>query len=170
MNPRSTTPPASASSAPPWWSRLHAAARRALGLPAAGSFENPDRRLGRDGERAAARFLRRSGYRILGRNILTRVGEADLVCEAPDRATVVIVEVKTRGRREGQAPASATVAPEASITSQKRQKLRDVTRALRRANRWSNRPVRIDVVAVEWNEGEPAPAAIRHHINAIGAN
>jgi putative endonuclease len=139
-----------------------------MGLRDNPSNETHDRRLGREGERAAAKFLRRSGYRILGRNVRTRVGEADLVCEAPDRATVVIVEVKTRGRREGQSPASATVAPEASITSHKRQKLRDVTRALRRANRWFNRPVRIDVVAVEWNEGEPAPATIRHHVNAVG--
>lgn len=139
-----------------------------MGLRDGPPNNNSDRRLGREGERAAAKFLRRAGYRILGRNVRTRVGEADLVCEAPDRATVVIVEVKTRGRREGQALASATVAPEASITSHKRRKLRDVTRALRRANGWFNRPVRIDVVAVEWNEGEPAPAAIRHHVNAVG--
>ena len=50
--------------------------------------------LGRRGERIAAARLRREGYRILARNVRNRFGEIDLVAEAPDRRTVVVVEVK----------------------------------------------------------------------------
>ena len=52
-------------------------------------------RLGTRGERLAARFLRRNGYKILYRNFRGRSGgEIDLVCRDGD--TLVFVEVKTR--------------------------------------------------------------------------
>ena len=47
--------------------------------------------LGRRGERAAARLLRSQGYRVLARNARVPMGEADLVCLAPDGKTVVVV-------------------------------------------------------------------------------
>lgn len=50
---------------------------------------------GRQGEEAAARHLRRAGYRILGRNLRNRFGEVDLLAEAPDQRTIVVVEVKS---------------------------------------------------------------------------
>ena len=46
------------------------------------------------GERAAERFLRRKGYRILGRNVRLAVGEIDLIAE--ENGVIVFVEVKTR--------------------------------------------------------------------------
>jgi len=125
--------------------------------------------LGRRGERRAARMLRRKGYRILGRNVRLKVGEADLVCEDPDGKTIVVVEVKTRLRGAGQSAKGQGIAPEASVHSHKRRKLLAVTRALVRANGWAGRPVRIDVVAVEWPQDRGAPT-IRHHINAVSAN
>ena len=52
-------------------------------------------RLGASGERLAARFLRRNGYKILYRNFRGRSGgEIDIVCR--DNDTLVFVEVKTR--------------------------------------------------------------------------
>ena len=45
--------------------------------------------LGRRGERVAARFLKRRGYRILHRNWRCPSGEIDLVCA--DGATLVFV-------------------------------------------------------------------------------
>jgi putative endonuclease len=47
------------------------------------------------GERAAARYLKRRGYKVLLRNVRTRSGELDLVCRHRD--VLVFVEVKTRG-------------------------------------------------------------------------
>jgi len=50
--------------------------------------------LGREGERLAASFLERRGYRVLGSGFRARRGEIDLVCRRGDR--LVLVEVKTR--------------------------------------------------------------------------
>ena len=54
---------------------------------------------GKTGEKMAARFLRRQGYKILYRNFRGRSGgEIDLVCR--ERDTLVFVEVKTRGSED----------------------------------------------------------------------
>lgn len=118
--------------------------------------------LGPWGERAAARFLRRAGYQVLGRNLRVPMGEADLLCVAPDRRTVVLVEVKARrvgGAEHVQPP------PEASVHAHKRDKLRSILRHLANANGWHERPLRIDAVAVEVHvKGKPV---IRHHAGIV---
>jgi putative endonuclease len=50
------------------------------------------------GEEAAEEFLRLSGYRIVARNVRTKVGELDLV--ALDGETLCFVEIKTRASAE----------------------------------------------------------------------
>ncbi|MCC6659438.1 MAG: YraN family protein [Phycisphaerales bacterium] len=121
--------------------------------------------LGREGEREAERLLRRQGYRVLARNAVCPAGEADLVCEDPDGRTIVIVEVKTRRPGRGR----SSLRPEASVHSRKRRKLLAIARYLARANGWEGRPLRIDVVAVEWPAGLRARASARHHVSAVTA-
>lgn len=117
--------------------------------------------LGRAGERRAARYLKRRGYRVLGRNVRVNVGEADLVCEAPDKRTIVIVEVKTR-----RAKAAETFAPETAVNPAKARKLLQVAQSLMKRNNWHDRPVRIDVVGVVWpDRGRPE---IRHLESCVG--
>jgi putative endonuclease len=50
--------------------------------------------LGRKGERLAAQYLKRQGYRILETNHRNCFGEIDII--AHDRGTLCFVEVKTR--------------------------------------------------------------------------
>lgn len=119
-------------------------------------------RLGRKGERLAARHLKRAGFRVLARNVRLGIGEADIVCEAPDRKTVVIVEVKTRLRGTGRSLQGEMIAPEASVHQKKRHKLAAIARVLIKANKWEGRPVRIDVVAVECHADGSEPV-VRHH-------
>jgi len=126
------------------------------------------REVGRAGERYAAKLLKRGGYRVLGRNVVVRGGEADLVCLAPDGLTIVVVEVKTRRPGLAESAQGANVAPEASIHAWKRKKLLDVSRTLAKANGWHGRPVRIDVVAVEWQEGH-RPPLVRHYPDVMVA-
>lgn len=126
------------------------------------ALANEPKRLGQAGERFAARYLRRKGYRILTRNARLKHGEADIVCECPLREAIVIVEVKTRLRGSGRSVQGETVAPEASVTSRKRAKLAAILRTLRRANGWERRPMRVDVVAIEWPSGKGRPC-LRHH-------
>jgi putative endonuclease len=53
-------------------------------------------RTGARGEKLAARFLRKQGYKVLYRNFRGRTGgQIDIVCRDDD--TLVFVEVKTRG-------------------------------------------------------------------------
>ena len=61
--------------------------------------------LGRRGERAAEKYLRRNGYRIVARNFRAAGAEIDLV--AMDGETLVFVEVKTRRSRISGAPEEA---------------------------------------------------------------
>lgn len=61
--------------------------------------------LGAWGEAYAAGYLRRSGLKILHRNLRTPVGEIDIV--ARDRKTLVFVEVKTRQSRQFGSPQEA---------------------------------------------------------------
>jgi len=52
------------------------------------------RGLGQDWEDAAARILRRAGYRILERNYRTKVGEIDIIAQEGD--VLCFIEVKGR--------------------------------------------------------------------------
>ena len=97
--------------------------------------------LGLRGEKAAARYLKRQGYIIVGRGERDRIGEIDLV--AVDGKTIVFVEVKTRTSRDRGHPAEAV----------DRDKQRQLTRValsyLRRHDLLEYR-ARFDVIAIIW--------------------
>ncbi len=117
--------------------------------------------LGGAGERLAAGRLRKKGYRVLARNLRIAGGELDLVTLAPDRTTIVFVEVKTRRVVDGR----ASPPPEASITAKKRANLLALAQRVSSRHGWSDRPLRIDVVAIDWPaRGKPA---VRHYENAV---
>ena len=61
--------------------------------------------LGKLGEKQAARFLKRKGFRIVTRNYACPRGEIDIV--ALDGKVVVFVEVKTRSNQEHADPIDA---------------------------------------------------------------
>jgi len=73
--------------------------------------------LGERGEKFAARYLRRQGYKILVRRFKGRGGEIDLVCRHKD--WLVFVEVKTRKSEQYGSP-SESVRSRSSATRAKR--------------------------------------------------
>jgi putative endonuclease len=101
------------------------------------------RRIGARAENAAVRYLKRRGYRILERNLSTRLGEIDIV--ATDGDWLVVVEV--RSRRE-----DSPVSPRETLTRQKRRKLRALTEQLRKRHRLVDKPVRVDLVEVTLDQ------------------
>ncbi len=113
--------------------------------------------LGNDGERAAARHLRRQGFRILSRQWLTRWGEFDLI--ALDGETIVFVEVKTRRSDAGGNPAEA-------VTHAKQQRMTRQALVYLKRRRWLERRARFDVVAVVWPQGSKTPT-IQHYRSAF---
>jgi len=123
----------------------------------------PHLRTGRLGERAASQYLRGHKYKILKRNLRTPVGEVDLLCLAPDRRTIVLVEVKTRSAAPGAS--GPAVAPELALNRAKRKKLLAIATDLIRRRGWAGRTVRIDLIAIDTDpNGEQQ---IRHHPNAV---
>jgi putative endonuclease len=130
----------------------------------------PADELGRAGEHAAAEHLTAAGYRVLGRNVRVPMGEADLVCLAPDGRTRVIVEVKSRRVSTAE---RKHIPAEAAVNTRKRAKLLAIAAHLKRVNGWNDQPIRIDVIAVDFDAdtttATAAPARVRHFINAVGA-
>lgn len=53
-----------------------------------------NKQFGTLGEKAAVKFLKKNGYKILETNFYTRFGELDIICKKQN--LLVIVEVKTR--------------------------------------------------------------------------
>jgi len=108
----------------------------------------PDDRhaLGRRGERAAARFLKRRGCRVLARNYRCPAGEIDLICADADM--IVFVEVKTRSGTDVQDPQEA-------IHPSQWRRIESAARYFRSARSAHDRPCRFDVVTVVWPTGEP---------------
>ena len=117
------------------------------------------RPLGERAERAAARHLRRHGYRILGRNVGSRLGEIDLLAEEKATRVIAIVEVK--------AAAHDTPPPELRVGPAKQRKLTSLAADLVRRHGWTDRTVRFDVVAVVWPPDSPKPTRLTHYPNAF---
>jgi len=95
--------------------------------------------LGKSGEDRAAKFLTKSGYRILERNYKTKTGEIDLI--ALHEGTIVFIEVKTRSN-------DLFGAPELAVN--RRKQIRMIKTALGYIQRkeFHQVPCRFDVVAI----------------------
>ena len=96
---------------------------------------------GRIGERLAARYLRRRGYRILERNYRAHRHEIDVVARERSTGTVVFVEVKTRTPGSFGRPADA-------VNADKQRFLRLAAESWLLANGGMEQPARFDVIEV----------------------
>lgn len=114
--------------------------------------------LGDRGERAAVRYLKRQGYRVLARQSRSRIGELDIV--AMDGSTIVFVEVKTRSSHAAGHPVEA-------VTPTKQKQLTRAALQWLRSRRLLEHPARFDVVAITWRPG--AAPEIEHIRNAFPA-
>lgn len=115
------------------------------------------------GERQAARHLKKTcRYRLRDRNLPVHGGDVDLVMEGPDGA-IVFVEVKTR-----RVHAGTTARGEDAINKTKKRRLVRAARSLAIQRSWTDRPLRIDVVVVEFDPDNDA-IEIRHSPDAVRA-
>jgi putative endonuclease len=115
--------------------------------------------LGQRGERAAAKYLRRLGYKIVARAQRDRIGELDLV--AVDGTTVVFVEVKTRASHDAGLPVEA-------VDAEKQRRLTRVALTFLKRHDLLEYPARFDVVAITWPKDSRRPT-IEHFENAFEA-
>jgi putative endonuclease len=110
-------------------------------------------------ERAAARYLRGLGMRLLARNVTTPHGEIDLV--ALHEGCVVFVEVRSTGEEDASRPAE-------SVDQEKQRRLTDCALDWLRRRNLLNYPARFDVLAIAWPAGQREPH-IEHHAHAFEA-
>ncbi|NIP84559.1 MAG: YraN family protein [Planctomycetales bacterium] len=120
--------------------------------------------LGERGEAAAARLLKRLGYKIVGRGQRDGTGELDIVAvDLRDRRgpTVVFVEVKTRGSHLAGHPAEA-------VDEEKQRRLSRLALGYLKRHGLLEYPARFDVVAVTWPAGQKKPR-LEHFPHAFEA-
>ena len=110
-------------------------------------------------ERAAARFLKRRGYRIHARNYTCSHGELNLV--ALDGDCIVFVEVRSTETTDAARPA-------ASVTPSKQQRLTNLALHFLQQHRLLYRHARFDVLALSWPANQREPEVV-HHANAFQA-
>lgn len=118
---------------------------------------------GQRSERAAAKYLRKNGYRILAANAFERVGEIDLLALDPDGATLVVVEVRSTSGPEPDVAA-------ASVNFPKQRKLTDATLRYLSRRGLLGVALRFDVLAIAWPPGarEPTVRHIPHAFESVG--
>src|SRR3954471_23159707 len=116
---------------------------------------------GRRAERAAAKYLRRQGCRILGRNIDDRLGEIDLL--ALDGPTLVVVEVRSSEQKSFEELA-------ATVNSEKQRRLTEAVLRFVVRKRLQDVSVRFDVLALRWpaDAREPEVRHYRHASESVG--
>ena len=113
--------------------------------------------VGSRGEKLAADYLKKRGYKIVQRNFRCREGEIDIIAQQGE--CLVFVEVRTK-------KGSSFGTPEESVTLCKREKLISLASAYLQA--CDNPPAswRIDVVAVELTPDNKV-SRLEHIENAI---
>ena len=126
-------------SRPPWWKRW----------------------FGTRSERAAARFVRRLGYRILVRNYSCPLGELDIV--ALDGSCIVFIEVRSTEADDLSRPAL-------SVDAVKQRRLTNLAVHFLQRRRLLNQPARFDILSVSWpaDRREPLIAHYPQAFEAVG--
>jgi putative endonuclease len=114
------------------------------------------RALGQAAESQAERYLRRKGYRILGRNVRSPLGELDLVA----RSGRVLVFVEVKARRTSALGGAAF-----AVDGRKQARLVRLAAQYLAQRKLSNRLCRFDVILCR--EGTDNPSHIEHIENAF---
>ena len=115
---------------------------------------------GRMGEAAAADYLRKRGYEIVGMNYQTRLGEIDII--ARNRKYLCFVEVKLRKNADFGTAAEY-------VTMSKRRKL-ILCAEIYLLNNPDRRQPRFDVVEVYAPDGAEGELTIHHIEDAFRVN
>ncbi len=100
------------------------------------------------GENLAKKFLKKSGYKILKRNYVSKAGEIDIV--GYDRGTIAFVEVKTR-------LSESFGTPELAITKEKKSKIIRTALNYLMVNNIKDIDYRFDVVSILFKKDTKNP-------------
>jgi len=114
-----------------------------------------NRLFGNRGERAAVRYLKQQGFRIVARNYQNRYGEIDIIAIEGD--TLVFIEVKTRR-------STRTGSPLEAVDEKKQQQIMRTAQAYLSQCGLNEQSYRFDVIGLLWPEDakEPEIQHVRH--------
>ncbi len=98
--------------------------------------------LGNFGERAARRYLKRNGYRILEKNFITDAGEIDIIARKGDITAIVEVKTRTVGSNFG-----IESRPSSSVTPEKQRRLISAAKIYRTRYHIDSK-IRFDIIEV----------------------
>lgn len=116
-------------------------------------FGKTTRDIGRYGEKVAARYLKKHGYRIRAKNFLSKHGEIDIVAE--NKEFLAIVEVKAR--KDSPENFALYGLPSEAVTKKKQQHILYTAR-LYLEKHPTKKAIRFDVIEVYLGE----TATVRH--------
>ncbi len=97
-------------------------------------------------ENLACKYLEKQNIKILKRNFHGRQGELDIVGRQDN--CICVVEVRSRGK-------GSAYVPEQSLTGKKRSSLRKTTNYFLAKHGLSGRPLRMDLLVIDWETGDP---------------
>ena len=121
---------------------------------------NSAKSLGNSGEKLAAQFLQKNGYRILATNHRTSRGEIDIIAE--EQSTLCFVEVKSRRDLSQGSPFEA-------ISLSKQRKLSYMAAEYLYRTKQGERNARFDVVGIVFSaDGSPHIELIKNAFEAVG--
>jgi putative endonuclease len=109
---------------------------------------------GRHGEALALEYMVQRGFRLRDRNYRFGRGELDLVMESPEGEWVFIEVKSSRGAHAGD--------PAGWVNGRKQLQIQRVAQCYCLLKGGGERPMRFDVIAVEWNPKDPAAYTLRH--------
>ena len=100
------------------------------------------RKTGNIGERAAARFLKRNGYKIIERNYADSQNEIDIIAENKEYTVFVEVKSRTVGHRSPKEPR-----PASAVNPEKQRKIISAAKYYTAFNR-EHKKLRFDIIEV----------------------
>jgi len=101
---------------------------------------------GKAAEKAAAKFLKAKGYRILESNYKNKFGEIDII--AQDKGVICFLEVKARHSLDYGTPQEA-------VTQNKQRQISRVAVSYLKSNHLLNQKARFDVLSLLYSGNQP---------------
>ena len=123
--------------------------------------------IGRLGEDAAAKFLKKQKFRILERNVHISHNEIDIIAFSRKAKIIAFVEVKARSVDEDLYSSFGT--PASAVTKEKQVRTATAAKSYLRQNpKYFNFQPRFDVVEIYLNRSDMRILKINHIENAFG--
>ncbi|MGB9779283.1 YraN family protein [Caldanaerobacter sp.] len=114
--------------------------------------------IGSQGEKIAAQYLQKKGYKILEKNFKCKIGEIDLI--ALYKGQIIFVEVKTRTSMNFGIPSEA-------VNFSKQQKILKIAQVYMSISNYKHFQPRFDIIEIYLNHSTLTLEKLNHIPNAF---